>query len=249
ALKEAIQGYFDDLLPIIQTLEEAVFSALPTVPEPKAEPSPFRYTAASRRVVDAAIDLFLNEMAGPERSREGFVEGGMESDTPDGVIQLRNVFSFAVGARRGADLLNAAQTVTAGRQSPAVRQMLDSAFTRLSENGKLRLEGVRDEIHGILVSATDAGLGPLDVARQLRNRFDAYKGYEFERLARTEAAFAAEAATREQLSEYGVSLVKILLAAGACPICQGYENQLIPIEETDSLPPYHPNCACSVVAA
>ena len=99
--------------------------------------------AKQRRLIDLAIDLFLTEMAGPDRSREGYVTGGMESDTPDGVLQQRQVFSYAIGLRRAADLLNQTfSTLTPGRQDPAVLKMLDGAFARLSENGKLRLEAV-----------------------------------------------------------------------------------------------------------
>ena len=248
ALADSIAGFYSDLLRPLAALQSEAFMLL-GLPSEKAEGSRFRYTAAMRRVIDQALDLYLAEIAGPDRSREGYVSGGPTADTPDGVLQQWQRFSFAVGLRRGAELIDRPQTLSAERTSPAPQAMLDNAFTRLSENGKLRLEGVRDEIHGILVGATDAGLGPLDTARMLSNRFDQYRRFEFERLARTEAAFASEEGNRAQMRELGVRFVKILLAAGACPICQSFENRLIAIEDVGSQPPYHPNCLCSTVPA
>lgn len=249
ALREAINGFYADLLVPLERLRESVFRTL-SIPTPrKQEEEAFRYLARHRRVIDEAISLFLSEIAGPVRTREGFVDGGAESDTPDGVIQQREVFAHAVGLRRGADLLDASISIPAGRQSPSVRAMLDNAFTRLSESGKLRLEGVRDEIHSIMVSAQDAGLSPIATARQLGSQFDQYKRFEFERLARTEAAFAAEEGSRNQMRELGVEFVTWLLDVSACPICKAYEGRLIPIDDTDNHPPAHPNCLCSTAPA
>lgn len=246
ALRRAIDAYYADILRPLQELRESVFMALPFDDPTKAEDS-FRYLARNKRVIDTAIDLFLAEMAGPDRSREGFVEGGAESDTPDGILQQRNFLTQLVGVERAGDVVGVGTTVALNRQSPAVKAMLDSAFSRLSENGKMRLEGVRDEIHGILTSSTDAGLSPLDTARQLSKQFDQYKRFEFERLARTEAAFAAEAGSREQYREFGVTHVTWVLSSGACPLCQAYEGKIIEIDDVENQPPIHPNDLCSTI--
>ena len=247
-LADTIQGFYDDLLRPLAALEAECFLML-GLPSPKAEGSPFRYTAAMRRTIDAAIDLYLEAIAGNDRTRSGYVEGGPEADETDGVLQQWQRFSFAVGLRRGADLVDRAQTISAERQSPATRAMLDNAFSRLSENGTLRLEKVRDEIHGLLVGATEAGLGPLDTGRQLSNRFEQYKRFEFERLARTEAAFAAIEGSRNQMQELGVQLVRWLLSSGACPICQSFENKLFEVDDTANHPPGHPQCLCDLIPA
>jgi SPP1 gp7 family putative phage head morphogenesis protein len=247
-LRLSINQFYRDILRPLNKLDAALFAALGFERIGK-EDAPFRYTVATRRVVNQFIDTFLEEMAGPERSRAGFVAGGIESDTADGVLQARSVLSYSVGIARAADLVGAQSTLVSGRQTPAVQQMLDNAFTRLSVGGALRLEGVRDEIHGILVSATDAGLSPLDTARQLSGQFDQYEGWEWQRLARTEAAFAAEAGTRDQFQEFGVEAVTILISDGACPICESFDGQVIALDETDSLPPYHVNCLCSTAPA
>src|SRR5438477_7003776 len=136
ALARAIDGFYEDLLRPLDVLIETTWSALPTLPTEKAE-QPFRYTSISHDVIDQALSLFLDEMAGPDRSRKGFVQGGPESETPDGVLQQREVLTYAIGLERGAELVNRGVTLTAGRQSPAVNAMLDNAFSRLSQNGSL----------------------------------------------------------------------------------------------------------------
>jgi hypothetical protein len=244
ALRGAIDGFYADLLRPLARLEEQTYLLL-GLPTQKADS--FRYTAAMRRTLDEALDLYLAAIAGPDRSREGFVAGGPEADTPDGILQQWSVFSYAVGLRHGADLTDRTQTMAAGRQSPAVQKMLDSAFSRLSEKGALRLEGVRDEIHSILTAATSAGLGPLDTARQLSMQFDQYKRFEFERLARTEAAFAAEAGSRDQMRDLGVTHVRWVLGSDACALCRSYENLIIEIDDVENQPPVHPNDLCSTV--
>lgn len=245
ALAQTIQQFYADLQPPLADLREAVFTATQLPEVEKAEGPVFRYTAKIRRVLDAAITKFLDAVAGPDRSRKGYVNGGPESDHADGILQQRQIMAYSVGLRRAADLVGTAQTLVPARSDPAVKEMLDNAFSRLSSSGKLRLETVRDEIHGILASGADAGLNPLDVGRQLSKQFTQYSGYEFERLARTESAFASEAGNREQMMEFGVSYVTWLLSSGACPICTAYEGKIIPIEEVESQPPGHPNCACS----
>lgn len=248
ALGQAINGYYADLLKPLEVLQRKTYAALGIGKPRKADgEEAFTYSEAQRIQIDAAIDGFLATLAGPDRSASGFIAGGIESDAADGVIQQRNLFSFAVGLQRASGLLETAQTLQADRNSPATRAMLEHAFARLSEGGALRLEGVRDEIHGILTSATEAGISPLETARQLSAQFDQYKSFEFQRLARTEAAFAAEEGTREQFRDLGVERVEVLISAGACPICQSYEGQVFSLEDLGSLPPYHPNCLCSVV--
>jgi SPP1 gp7 family putative phage head morphogenesis protein len=246
ALAQTIQGFYADLQPPLADLREAVFAATQIPEVEKAEGAPvFRYTAKIRRILDAAITKFLDIVAGPDRTRAGYVNGGAQSDQADGILQQRQIMAYSVGLRRAADLVGTAQTLVPARADPAVKEMLDNAFSRLSKDGVLRLESVRNEIHSVLASGADAGLSPLDVGRQLSRQFDQYSGYEFERLARTESAFASEAGNREQMIEFGVLYVTILLASGACPICQAYEGKIISIEEDASLPPYHPNCMCS----
>jgi SPP1 gp7 family putative phage head morphogenesis protein len=248
AIAAQIDRYYRDLLRPLDALQTQLETILGLPQATKAE-EPFRFNRARQRATDAAIDTYLEELAGPDRSEEGFVQGGIESDTPDGVIQQHNVMAYAVGLQRGSDLLNRAQTVTAARNNPATERMLENAFARLSSGGQMRLETVRDDIHGILAGGAEAGLSPLAVGRQLADQFDAYSRYEFQRLARTEAAYASEEGVRAQLEDLGVTAYQVLVDASACAICQGYVGQVIAADDLENLPPAHPNCACSSAPA
>jgi SPP1 gp7 family putative phage head morphogenesis protein len=195
--------------------------------------------------IAAAAEDLLTALAGPDRTRYGFTHRSAEDETPDGLLQQHEQQSFAVGVSRAGKLMQQETDLTVGRQSPAVEALLDHAFDRLSQNGRLRLESILDDVQSILVSGAANGLSPLAVARQLRGQFDAYQGWEFQRLARTEAAFAAERGTREQLRGFGVEKVEILTGAGACPICEEYDGKVFAIDAEEDLPPYHPNCMCA----
>lgn len=242
ALRLGIERFYAALQPPLETLRRRCFNDL-AFPDPgKAadDEEPFTYTDAHEAIIDEAVALFLTEMAGSERTAAGFAAGS-------GVIQRQDLQLFSTGLQRGASLMDTAPTFRGDRESPAVQAMLDSAFKRLSQRGTLRLEDIRDDIHGILTSAQAAGISPLETARQLAAQFDEYSGYEFERLARTEAAFAAEAGARAQLSELGVESVEWLISAGACPLCEDLAaGGPYALDDEENLPPAHPNCLCSV---
>lgn len=249
-LTKAINDYYQDLLRPLNRCRSEVFAALKLPGGTKADEAFFEFSEQQDEAVTESIERLITDLVGPIRTRKGFVEGGLAADTSDGVIQQRNVLTWAVGVARASRLIDQDATVSSTRQSPAVKQMLDNAFTRLSDRGKLRLESVQDEIHGILVTAQDAGLSPIETGRQLAARFDQYQRFEFERLARTEAAFAAEAGTQEQFKEFGLTHVTLLISAGACPICTALEGKILSLEEDqDSLPPLHPNCLCTISPA
>ncbi len=241
ALRQAIDAYHAALLPPLLRLRKTVFAAVTLADPRKAADDQFAYLQVTRETVDRAVELFLTDLAGPDRTREGFSEERLGQE--DGILQQRDVMTYTIGLQRGADLMGASPPMEPARRSPAVTKMLDNAFDRLSEKGALRLEAVKDDIHGILVGAQDAGLSPLETARQLGQQFDEYQGYEFERLARTEAAFAGEAGVRDQLQELGVEQVDWLISDGACEVCEDLAaGGPYAVDDEDNLPPAHPNC-------
>lgn len=244
-LRAAIQAYYAALLPPLATLRAAVFAVFPRLTPTKADlpgEPPFFYFPSQRILIDHAVEIFLREMAGEDRSMDGFI-----SPEGDGILQERAVFTYKVGLQRGADLVNADQMMEVARGDPAVRAMLEHAFERMSENGRLGLEGIGDQVHSVLTSAQAAGLNPLETARQLTAEFDQLKGWEFQRLARTESAYAAIDGSRDQMMELGVTQVEWLTSADACPVCQSFVGQRFSIEDTNNHPPGHPNCVCDLV--
>ena len=191
-IRDVIQAFYSDARGAARSLRERLWGIL-NLPdlnmttETRSLRKQFEFTPQQERAVDRAIEIFLARMAGSERSKGGFIS----PDTGDGIIQQYNVFAHAIGARRGAEMTGEdAVRISTGRSSLEAQALLDHAFDRLSDNGRLRLEGVLDDIKEILHEGVGLGTNPLDLARELSSRFDAYEGHEFRRLARTEAAFA-----------------------------------------------------------
>ncbi len=254
ALRHAIDVYYQDLLRPLLKLRAAVFGVLPLrdprYKDAEEEEEGVSFTEAQLALVDQAVEIFLNEVAGEDRTREGFIAAGTDVDAANGIIQGRDLFLYSLGISRGAELMDASPTLHVAGRSPAVEKMLDNAFERLSEKGSLRLEGIRDELHSILTSSQAAGISPIETGRQLTGQFDEYSGYEFQRLARTEAAFASEAGVRDQMWDLGVKKAEWLISADACPICEDLaDGGPYDIDDEDNLPPAHPNCLCSTAPA
>ncbi|HPW22175.1 MAG TPA: phage minor head protein, partial [Vicinamibacterales bacterium] len=144
------------------------------------------------------------------------------------------------------------------RDSPEIRSLLTDSFTRLSTNGEVRLRDYLGDIREALVQGALSGDSPLAVAQELSERFDAYNRNEFERLARTEMAFGFNRGILDELRAEGVWGVEILVGAMACPICLVHQGNTFALEDEEgepltrlgiNVPPYHPNCLCSLVAA
>lgn len=107
----------------------------------------------------------------------------------------------------------------------------------------------RDDIIARLVSGEYDGMNPVDVARQLRQRFGAHD-YDWQRLARSETAMAQVDGKLEQYREAGITHVNYITAndGRVSRICRElkdgspYPIAKAPVPVRDS----HPNCRCSV---
>lgn len=222
----AIFGFYSDIIDAARQLRSDVWNALglPAVSRrvlagatiTKADDDPFSMTAEQERVFNSAVDKFLATMAGEDRSAMAFPEG-------DGLIQEWDRFAWQVGSDRVVEMTGAEATaILPARAYEAQRQLLANAFDKLSENGQMRLEGQLGELRDILQGGLAEGLNPLEVARQMSDRFDSYERYEFARLARTEMAFAQNAGQIEEANAEGVDMSGVDVNAF----------------------PAHPNCLC-----
>jgi hypothetical protein len=205
----------------------------------------FGLSAEQERALDEAIERFLREVAGSDRTRAGFT--GTESE--DALLQHYERLGHAVGINRARRLTGAElAALQPTRESPEVVRLLEGAFDRLSEGGRLRLEGQLGEIKELLVAASIDGENPLSVARRLSNRFEQYNRHEFERLARTEMSFATNGGLVDECRAEGVPAMRNLVSPLACDLCQVHAGQVVPIERAvagGTIAPWHPNCLCS----
>lgn len=182
--------------------------------------APFDYTPAQMKVFNKAVDLFVERMAGKELTKAGFVS----PETGDGIIQEWDRFAYGVGLKRASEATGAqAATLLPERNADGIMKLLSDSFDRLSEDGQLRIGDQLDGIREVLQAGLETGANPLDVAGDLAERFQGYREYEWDRLARTEIAFAQNRGMVDEFSAEGYSM-------------DGIGDE----------PPFHPNCMCSL---
>jgi len=186
-----IDDFQEDLRQSAESLEERVFLVLGLNPNPvPAQFAAYKITDEQVAAIEEAFNNHFEEVAGMRRDLEGFVSPTTEM----GIIQHYYLDGLSLGVLQ-------ARTATGGgpanvlltRDAASVQRFLARGFERLSKGGQLRLEAVLPDVKRIIQSGMDLGQNPLEIARTLKKRFDNYKGWEFERLARTEVAFAQNA--------------------------------------------------------
>jgi hypothetical protein len=225
-IAEAIDGMYGDMKAAITVLRDKAWQIF-DLPDPmlensanKADGDPFSYTPEQEAAFDRAIEQFLTTMAGKYRDKIGFTA----QDSGDGVIQQWERFAHSLGVGRAVEMTGAeAAMVLPGRNSTAITDLMNNAFDRLSDNGRLRLETSLGGLKDIIREGMDLGQNPIAVAREMSGRFDSYAGWEFQRLARTEISFAQNAGLIDEFNAEGVDMSRIDINAF----------------------PAHPNCLCS----
>jgi hypothetical protein len=211
------------------------FLAAGLSPPRKAELS-----AVELRAVDAAIEAFMREMAGRNRSREGFVG----NDEP--LVQNLGYLGHRVGQGRAADLLEApppGETLT----ERVKRQLNENAFERLTENGRLRFEDRLGEIRQAMVDGFDAGDSPTEIARRLSADLTGYERGRLETITVTEVAIASEQAIQEEFRAQGVERFEVIGNPETDEECTQHFDAAWEVGDADHIPPFHPRCLCSAI--
>lgn len=222
-IRQAIDSFYTDILDELGTLRREAFRAFGlgdpgrTTREAVPDTDPFDFTDSQMRVLDDAIGRFLETMRGSGGDRTSFVEA-------DGLIQENDRFAHAIGVTRATEMTGVEDAALGSRNDEAIRALMENAFDRLSEGGQMRLDGQLGELRDIIQSGMDEGRNPLDVAREMGERFDQYEQYEFNRLARTEIAFSQNEGQMNEFRAEGVDMSTV---------------------ESDP-PPWHPNCMCGL---
>lgn len=231
-IADVIDGFYKDAKAAVRALRRDTWRilGLPEVDGRAATPNltreeddSFSMTPEQEARLDAAIEKFLEKMAGQDRSRLGFADA---EEANDGIIQQYEVYAHSIGVKRAVEMTEAegGAVVDLSRDGEAVKGLLEHAFDRLSDQGQMRLEGQLGEIKEIIAEGVEFGENPLSIARSLSERFDSYETWEFKRLARTEVAFAQ---VEGQMNEFRA---------------EGVDTSGV---ESDP-PPWHPNCMCDL---
>ena len=211
------------------------------------EAEKFTLSDAQKGAIDEAVSKFITSLMGEDQSAAGFAN----TDAEDGTLQHYERLAHSIGAEEARRLTDAeAAAFQPTRESPEIKALLENAFGRLSNNGQLRIGSQLAGIQETLTEGMLAGRSPLDVASDLDNLFTGYAEFEWERLARTEMAYAACQGQIDEYAAEGIEELENLVSALACPVCQAFAGTRVKVSEAvpgENCAPFHPNCLDSTV--
>lgn len=199
-----------------------------SVKEPGADPLvPFGFTDQQRAAVMEALKGWTGEY---------------RWDDPDSPLAWYYGQAYSLG------LIQASQA--AGKENPLLSIIKNrEIFEALTKGGFQLLKdnatkAIVNKILPEMEAHALAGSNPLEVGRRLEKLFGD-KNKDWERLARSEMAMAAEQAKGDEWEEWGVETLDFSPAPDACPICQALRGEYpikecpLPVRDT------HPRCRCS----
>jgi hypothetical protein len=201
-----------------------------------------KLTVADQMMLDAAIRAYYREVI------DGYATSGSPTreqfTSADAILPGHLRTEYNAGVDAAVELLGeeTARVVGAARTRTLSLFMRD-AFSRLSQRGWGCLRDVMDRdgdvrgwldgtvarspgVRQIIAYGVEQGTNPLEVERWCGRAYDQYERWEFQRLARTEIAFATAAGQQDELEAAGYRLV---------PQANGDPLFRVPI---------HPNCIC-----
>ncbi len=112
---------------------------------------------------------------------------------------------------------------------------------QLSESSASRLRGNLQEV---IKAGIREGKPIAEVKKDVAGIFENFKGFEAERIARTEIARGANTGAIVGYREMGIKMAEVVANAGACSICQMRTGELVPTDKAMQVLPRHPNCYC-----
>jgi len=120
-------------------------------------------------------------------------------------------------------------------------KFLEENAAVLSESSLERLKGNLDQT---IIEGVKEGKPIREVTKDVQAIFGDMKGYEAERIARTEVARGVNNGALVGYKEMKIEVVEFYANAGCCPICAAHHGELMTIDEAMNLIPLHPNCYC-----
>lgn len=122
----------------------------------------------------------------------------------------------------------------------AIKFLKENAST-LSQSSLKRLNGNLDEV----IQAGVADGKPIKaITNDVLTIFSDFKGWEAERIARTETTRGVANGALIGYKDMGIEIVEFIANAGACPICVSYHGTTLTTGDAFNLIPVHPNCYC-----
>ena len=125
--------------------------------------------------------------------------------------------------------------------------MAEACMTMVTNVG----EDIKTELQQIAVESYNNRLAPAETAKVIGERIDSLSSTRCQAIARTETCRAANIGNYINAKEMGARSYSVICNEGACEYCiDEYgenEDTVYDINDTENLPPLHPNCRCTPV--
>lgn len=118
---------------------------------------------------------------------------------------------------------------------------LEANAIKLAESSASRLKGNLEEI---IRAGLKEGKPIKEITGEVHAIFENFKGYEAERIARTEIARGVNTGAITGYKEMGIGMAEWYANSGACPLCQIHHGELLTVNKALTTLPFHPNCYC-----
>lgn len=157
-------------------------------------------------------------------------------------LQARNEF------KRQAGILGE----TVFNNQKAIRQIVTASFHNATFSDRIWMYqgSLKSEIDKLLVRGLTQGKNPVELARELRNRFSVSQ-YDARRLMVTEMARVQSEVQKAAYEEYGYNDYEFIAEPTACPICSALNGKKFKVEDMQAgvnASPMHGHCKCSTTA-
>ena len=130
--------------------------------------------------------------------------------------------------------------------------MAEACMTMVTNVG----EDIKTHLRQIAVESYNQRNTPRQTAKMIGDKIDSLSKTRCQAIARTETCRAANIASYLNAKEMGAKSYSVICNKGCCDYCQkaygndksgGVGDVVFDIENTDNLPPFHPNCRCTPV--
>lgn len=185
----------------------------------------FTFTAEQRAAILKEMERFI---------------GLFQFDDPDSPLKMYYGESYSLGLIQAAQMVGQSRPILdIIKNSQIFMELVKTGFQLVKDNATL---AIKDRILTEMQAHTLAGTNPINVAERL-NKLFGDQNSNWERLARTEMAKAAEGAKLDEWTIREMKMVEFYPAPDACPICQALKGDY-KIAEVPR-PPVHPRCRCA----
>lgn len=108
-----------------------------------------------------------------------------------------------------------------------------------------------DEIRKLMIDAFMKGLSPIEIARELRKKFNVLR-VQAETLARTEATQVANSTAAKRYKEMGLTSYQFSahIDSRTSEICKEFNKKVFLLDDYEpglNAPPMHPNCRSAIL--